>query len=58
MKRLTPTQENILLLKNKYKNLIEKSNSYRIIDEAISDLAAYEAMNIQRKLHQLTYLSN
>ncbi len=45
-------------LKKRYRNLLEKSESYRIIDEPISDMAAFKAMKIMKKLDQLKYLSN
>ena len=44
-------------LKKRYRRLLEKSDSYRIIDESISDLAAFKAMQIRKKLDQLSYLS-
>ncbi|MDT7832238.1 Lacal_2735 family protein [Flavobacteriaceae bacterium S356] len=45
-------------LKKRYRKLLEKSNAYRIIDEPISDMAAFKAMKIMKKLDQLKYLSN
>jgi hypothetical protein len=45
-------------LKKRHDRLLERSNSYRIIDETISDVAAFKAMKIQKKLNQLSYLSN
>ncbi|SDS29106.1 hypothetical protein SAMN05216503_2585 [Polaribacter sp. KT25b] len=36
--------------------LIEKSNNYRFVDEAISDLAAFKAMKLNEKLNQISYL--
>lgn len=45
-------------LKKRYRNLLEKSEAYRIIDEPISDMAAFKAMKIMKKIDQLKYLSN
>jgi hypothetical protein len=45
-------------LEKRYHLLMEKSNSYRFIDEEISDRAAFKAMKISRKLYQLDYLNN
>ena len=45
-------------LEQSYKKLIEKSNSYRFIDESESDFAAFKAMKISKKLNQLKYLNN
>ncbi len=45
-------------LENRYDRLIEKSNSYRFIDESVSDSAAFKAMKISKKLDQLKYLHN
>ena len=45
-------------LENRYGRLMEKSNSYRFIDESVSDRAAFKAMKISRKLDQLNYLNN
>ena len=43
-------------LQQRHIELIEKSNDYRFIDEAISDLAAFKAMKLNEKLNQLSYL--
>lgn len=45
-------------LEQSYDKLVEKSNSYRFIDESESDFAAFKAMKISRKLDQLKYLNN
>lgn len=45
-------------LKRRYRKLLEKSDAYRIIDEPLSDMAAFKAMKIMKKLNQLKYLSN
>lgn len=43
-------------LKERYDNLVEKSNDYRFEDESISDLAAFKAMKLLKKLNQISYL--
>tara|TARA_R110002153_G_scaffold56261_1_gene155586 strand:- start:1031 stop:1204 length:174 start_codon:yes stop_codon:yes gene_type:complete len=43
-------------LQKRHIELIEKSNDYRFVDEAISDLAAFKAMKLNEKLNQLSYL--
>lgn len=43
-------------LENRYSRLVERSNSYRYLDESISDNAAFKAMKISKKLDQLRYL--
>lgn len=45
-------------LEQRYNRLVEKSNSYRFIDESVSDFAAFKAMKISEKLGQLKYLNN
>lgn len=45
-------------LERRYYLLMEKSNSYRFIDETISDRAAFKAMKILKKLDQMDYLNN
>ncbi len=45
-------------LEQRYDRLVEKSNSYRFIDESESDRAAFKAMKISKKLGQLKYLNN
>ncbi len=45
-------------LEQRYDQLVEKSNSYRFIDEVVSDYAAFKAMKISKKLNQLKYLNN
>ncbi|MBU3010759.1 Lacal_2735 family protein [Polaribacter vadi] len=44
-------------LQKRYKNLVEKSNSYRHINEAVSDLAAFKAMKVLEKLNRFRYLN-
>jgi len=43
-------------LKERYSELVEKSNDYRFEDESISDLAAFKAMKLLKKLNQISYL--
>lgn len=43
-------------LKERYANLVEKSNDYRFEDEALSDLAAFKAMKLLEKIDQVRYL--
>ncbi|SEE18853.1 hypothetical protein SAMN05444353_1122 [Polaribacter dokdonensis DSW-5] len=43
-------------LQDRYVNLIEKSNNYRFVDEAKSDLAAFKAMKLLEKINQVNYL--
>tara|TARA_B110000091_G_C13680510_1_gene417656 strand:- start:186 stop:374 length:189 start_codon:yes stop_codon:yes gene_type:complete len=43
-------------LKERYVKLIEKSNSYRYVDESMSDIAAFKAMKLLEKINQLRYL--
>jgi hypothetical protein len=43
-------------LKDRYEQLVEKSNDYRFEDESISDLAAFKAMKLLEKLNQISYL--
>jgi hypothetical protein len=38
--------------------LIEKSRSYRYIDEVISDDAAFQAMKVSKRLDRMNYFSN
>ncbi len=40
----------------RYVNLVEKSNDYRFEDEAKSDLAAFKAMKLLKKINQVSYL--
>ena len=56
MSRLTQISSYKNHLKNRYTKLIEKSNSYRFIDENQSDRAAYKAMKIKTKIDQIQYL--
>jgi hypothetical protein len=43
-------------LQDRYANLVEKSNNYRFVDEAKSDLAAFKAMKLLEKINQVNYL--
>ncbi len=43
-------------LHQQYHHLVEVSNSYRFLDETLSDLAAFKAMKLLRKLNKLQYL--
>lgn len=43
-------------LQNRYTKLVEKSNSYRFIDEVESDRAAFKAMKIRTKINRIHYL--
>ncbi|NVK53298.1 MAG: hypothetical protein HWD85_10225 [Flavobacteriaceae bacterium] len=54
------TQLNIIKghLESRYRKLIEKSASYRIIDEMESDNAAFKAMKIKEKLNRVDYLNH
>ncbi len=45
-------------LEKRYKQLIEKSNAYKFIDENESDIAAFKAMRIRTKLDQISYLDD
>ncbi|GAB7257787.1 hypothetical protein [Polaribacter sp. OB-PA-B3] len=56
MSRIHQLQTYSKHLKDSYFKLLEKSNSYRFIDETISDFAAYKAMRILEKLNKLNYL--
>ena len=43
-------------LKERYAELVEKSNNYRFEDEAKSDIAAFKAMKLLEKISQISYL--
>ena len=43
-------------LKERYTELVEKSNNYRFEDEAKSDIAAFKAMKLLEKITQISYL--
>jgi hypothetical protein len=43
-------------LTERYIKLIEKSNSYRYVDETVSDIAAFKAMKLLEKINQVRYL--
>jgi hypothetical protein len=44
-------------LEKRYRKLLERSDSHRFIDESISDVSAFKAMKINRKLNQIQYLN-
>ncbi len=44
-------------LQKRYERLVEKSNSYRYINESVSDLAAFKAMKVLEKLNRFRYLN-
>ncbi len=58
MSRIHQLQTYSKHLEDSYFKLLEKSNSYRFIDETISDFAAYKAMRILEKLNKLNYLKH
>ena len=43
-------------LVERYIDLVEKSNNYQFIDEAISDLAAFKTLKLLEKINQISYL--
>ena len=43
-------------LKERYTELVEKSNNYRFEDETKSDIAAFKAMKLLEKISQISYL--
>ncbi|PQJ80795.1 hypothetical protein [Polaribacter porphyrae] len=43
-------------LQNQYSRLIEISESYKFLDEPLSDLAAFKAMKLMQKLNKVSYL--
>jgi hypothetical protein len=43
-------------LMERYIKLIEKSNSYRYVDESMSDIAAFKAMRLLEKINKVRYL--
>lgn len=42
-------------LQKRYSRLVEKSASYKYLDEEESDLAAYKALMIEKKLRLMNY---
>ena len=44
-------------LKERYITLVEESNSYRYVDESMSDIAAFKAMKLLEKINQVRYLN-
>ncbi len=45
-------------LELRYKNLIERANNYRYIDEVTSDIAFFKAMKILQKIDRIKFLDN
>ena len=45
-------------LEERYLKLIERSNDYRYVDEAKSDMAFYKAMKVLEKINRVKYLDN
>ncbi len=45
-------------LEDRYRKLLERSNDYRYIDEAKSDIASFKAMKLQEKINRVKYLDN
>lgn len=45
-------------LEERYSKLIERSNDYKYVDEAKSDMALYKAMKILEKINRVNYLDN
>jgi len=43
-------------LEDRYLTMVEKSNNYKFLDEALSDAAAFKAMKILDKINQIKYL--
>ncbi|TCI85557.1 Lacal_2735 family protein [Tenacibaculum sp. M341] len=45
-------------LEDRYEKLMERSNDYKYVDEAKSDIASYKAMKILEKISRIKYLDN
>ncbi|MFY7672548.1 Lacal_2735 family protein [Tenacibaculum sp. MEBiC06402] len=45
-------------LEDRYFKLVERSNDYKYVDEAKSDMASYKAMKILEKINRVNYLDN
>jgi hypothetical protein len=45
-------------LEDRYYKLVERSNDYKYVDEAKSDMASYKAMKILEKINRVNYLHN
>jgi len=45
-------------LERRRKTLLEKASSYKYIDESVSDIAAYNAMKVSRKLDQISFFES
>ena len=53
LKQVDSTKEHLM---ERYIKLIEKSNSYRYVDESMSDIAAFKAMRLLEKINKVRYL--
>jgi len=58
MSRLTNLYKYKQHLELRYQKLIERSNDYRYVDEAKSDIALYKAMKVLEKINRVKYLDN
>jgi hypothetical protein len=58
MSRLTQLNRYKKHLEERYYKLVERSNDYKYVDEAKSDMASYKAMKIREKLNRVSYLDN
>ncbi len=56
MTRLTELDTYKKHLLDRYKQLIERSNDYKYVDEVKSDLASYKAMKVLQKINKVCYL--
>ncbi|AUC15969.1 hypothetical protein BTO06_12755 [Tenacibaculum sp. SZ-18] len=45
-------------LEERYYILVERSQNYKYVDEAKSDMASYKAMKILEKINRVNYLDN
>jgi hypothetical protein len=45
-------------LEQRYYILVERSQDYKYVDEAKSDMASYKAMKILEKINRVNYLDN
>ncbi|MCH2032401.1 MAG: hypothetical protein MK202_02685 [Tenacibaculum sp.] len=45
-------------LEERYYILVERSQDYKYVDEAKSDMASYKAMKILEKINRVNYLDN
>lgn len=56
MSRITQLASYKEHLRKRYIRLMERSNDYMYIDEPLSDLSAFKAMKVLKKLNQVEYL--